>query len=421
MTTSRIGRQSIVVASGLLVLGVATYTFLALAGRALGPVAFSSIAALWALAAGVGGGLAATVEQEVTRAVAASNVIDARMRPLLVRIAGLVLGLAAAAALVIALAGPALSGSLFGGDDGLVRALLVVVVGMVLLAAVRGLLAGTQRFGRYAATLAGEGVLRLLLWAGLSGTAALAAAAEAIAFTPILMVVLAGVLVGGVTGSRYARVGLRSLTANLGLLLVASLMAQGVANAGALVVALIPGGDAGLAGRFLAAFVVIRVPLFFAVAVQSTTLPALVASLQAADFGAFRGVVRVVGLRVGLIGVAFVLLVAFSGDAGLELLYGPGFRVGRVVMVLLAVSSVFFLFVAVLQAALLALERHAVIAALWIVGAVVFAACCVVPVPVLLRVAIAYLVTSLVVAGTSLSVIVVEMRGRRRVAVSRPA
>ena len=58
------------VGGGLVVLGVCSYAFLALAGRALSPADFATLSVLWALVYTVGPGLFLPLEQEVARALA---------------------------------------------------------------------------------------------------------------------------------------------------------------------------------------------------------------------------------------------------------------------------------------------------------------------------------------------------------------
>lgn len=395
-------RGALVVAAGLVALGVTMFVFLALSGRMLGPIRFSPIATLWALVAGIGGGLAATVEQEVTRAVAARVGAGRTLRPLLRRIAVLAGGLAAGGVFVIVLVSVPLTERVFGSDPLLVVLLAGAVVGMVALAAVRGVLAGTQRYTRYAASLAGEGVLRLLLLLGLWWMVAGSAPALAIAFTPLLAALLGSAVLPRSRGRIETPIGWRELTSNLALLLVASLLAQGLANSGAVVLAVIAPADPSLAGRFLAAFVLLRIPLFFTVAIQATALPRLVDALRLGDLTGFGQVVRTVVLKVGALGLVFLAGVAALGPLGLRLLYGPGFDLDRIAMTLLAASSVVFLLVAVVQAALVALGRHAMVAAVWALGVVAFALACLSPFDPLVRVTLAYVVSSVVVAAAFL-------------------
>ena len=58
------------VAMGLMVLGVASFAFLSLSGRALGPAAFAPLATLWVVVNAAGPAFFQPLEQELGRAVA---------------------------------------------------------------------------------------------------------------------------------------------------------------------------------------------------------------------------------------------------------------------------------------------------------------------------------------------------------------
>ncbi len=385
------------VTSGLLVLGLSSYAFLAIASHTTTPAQFSAVAAAWSLIYALTG-VFTPLEQETTRAVAERRARAERIAPVATRVAviGAVAGLVTAAGLLL-LRGP-LAGRVLGGYTELVPALVVTLLATGASFVLRGVFAGSSRYRMYGSVLAGEGLLRV------AGTALLAAAIGSTAGRLGLVLAVAAVTPQVLALAALPRAGGRhragswsEVTANLGWLMGASIVSQFVANAGPVVLQLLGPADPGLAGRFLAAFVLVRIPLFFVSALQASLLPRLVRAVELADHqGYTRALLQMLGI-VGVLGALALAAFAVIGPAFVSLLVGGHESVGRSDLVVLGLSSVLFVLASLLQSAALALGGHRLVAAAWGVGGIVFVATCLVPLQPLLRLEIAYTLSSMIV------------------------
>src|SRR3954449_955109 len=96
-------RGTLQVAAGLAVLGAASYVYLSLAARTLSPQRFGQISVLYSLVYTAGPGAFLPVEQELARALADRRARGVGGAPL-VRRAGVISGVYAAALVIVALA-----------------------------------------------------------------------------------------------------------------------------------------------------------------------------------------------------------------------------------------------------------------------------------------------------------------------------
>ena len=364
------------VGAGVVVLGVSAYAFLAVAGRGLGVEGFAVLSVLWVLVFTVGPGLFLPLEQEVGRAVAARRAEGRPHGPLVRRTAVAAAAGAAAATAVLLLAAPALVPRALGGDAGALVALGVAVWALAAAHLARGVLAGTGRFGHYGAQLALEGAVRaggaaVLLGVGVGsvlGYGLLLGGATALAVL---------VTAGGLSGLREPGppAALGELSRSLGLLLTGALLSQALVNAGPLLVALLePPGEAGAAGRFLAAAVLSRVPLLLFAAVQAALLPRLSELAAGGRQGELREVLARTSLAVGALGLAGTAAAAAAGPALVALLFGSAFDVDRAPVVLLSAATGAFMLAVVLAQACIARGRPGSAAAGWAVGVAVLVA-----------------------------------------------
>ncbi|MEJ2578055.1 MAG: hypothetical protein P8Z68_03045 [Kineosporiaceae bacterium] len=386
--------------TGLLIQGVASYGFLTVAARGVSEAAFSVVAALWSAVFALANGLFSPLEQETTRAVAERVARGERVGPVLSRIATL------GAAMVVLLAAAVLAGRdeladrVFSGETGMVTALLAGVAVAAAVFVIRGLLAGTRRYLTYAGQLAGDGLLRLaaaglLVWFGAATAVRLGVLVAAAALSTLALTLVALPRPGG-----RARPGSwREVTANLGWLILAAFGSYGVSNAGPVVLQLLGGDDPGLAGRFLAAFIIVRIPLFFTSALQASLLPRLVTAVQEADPAAFGAALRRMVRVVAGLGILALPALAVAGPAAVGLLFGSRYTASRVDMVLLGASSVLVVLATLLQSAVLAFDGHRVVGVAWAAGAAVFAASCLLPVAPVLRLDLGYVLSASVVLG----------------------
>lgn len=402
------------VAAGLVVLGLASYGFLVISGRALGPAAFAPLSALWALVFTVGPGVFVPLEQEVARALAARRAVRTGGWPVVRRAAHL----AAAAALVLLVAIVAghrpLLEELLASDVLLLAALALGLAGYAAEHLLRGTLSGTGRFGTYGTVLAVEGLTRLAASAALALVGVRTAGAYGLAFgvAPLIGAAVWLGLPRPLTlpgpGSSW-----RDLSTAFGWLLAAQLLAQFLVNSPQIaVVALAKEVEKGEAGRFIAGVILARVPLFLFAAIQAALLPELATLASTGRRAEFTtGLGRLVGAVAALGAVAAAGAYAV-GPPVLRLLFGARYDLGRRDLGLLAVASGLYMVALALAQALIALGAHARVVAAWAVGVVSFLATTALLAPLYLRVEVGF------VAGAAVAVVAMGLLLARRMRVA---
>jgi len=363
-------RGAVPVGGGLMVLGLTSYAFLAVAARNLSPQSFATLSVLWVLVYTVGPGLFLPLEQEIGRALADRWARGMGSGPLLRRAALLglvVLGILFAATMI---AGPALIAHLFDGSGLLLGGLLLSLLGLWGAHCSRGAFAGSGNFARYGTQLAVEGGSRLI--------GCLVLAAAAVHSAGAYGLVVGGAFVVSVAATAPALRGLAApgpdarweeLTGALGWLAAGSVLSQALVNAGPVAVKLLAtGAQAAAAGQLLAGLVLARLPLFLFAAVQAALLPRLAALLAAGRTDLFRQGVRRLLLAVTLLAVGMTITMAALGPALLHLLFGNRFRLGAAELSLLSAATGLYLAAGVLGNALLALQRFRAAAGGWAIG-----------------------------------------------------
>ncbi|WP_421734376.1 lipopolysaccharide biosynthesis protein [Cellulomonas sp.] len=367
------------VALGLGVFGLATFGFLGLAGKTLGPALFAPLSVLWTLLNAVGIGLFLPFEQELGRTTAARRALGQGNRPVAAAVLrfGVVVG--AAVVVVSLVATPLLASELLGGRRSLVLLLVLALVGMGLSYAVRGLLAGNGRFGHYGAQLAVDGVLRVAAAAVLAALGVRDAAAYGVVLVvaPLVAVLVTTPRHRAELVSPGPPVVRGDVVRAMVVLLVASVTSQLLANAGPLVVQVLASpGEEALAGQFLAALVIARVPVFLFAAVQAVLLPGLASLVGAGSVSGFvRRLALVTGLTAAIAGVG-VLVMWIWGDALVGLLFGDEFGVGQEVILLIAVSGALFMLAQLCAQALLALGAERWVVVGWTAGLLALVVAC---------------------------------------------
>lgn len=367
---TRPGSGLLSVGAGLAVFGLATYGFLAAAGRGLPAGEFSPLSVMWTVLNAAGIGLFVPFEQEMSRRTAvarATGTANAAALRHSLRSAAALLGVVAV--LAAALARP-IAQHLFGGRTSLVVLLVAAMAGMAASYVARGLLSGNGRFGRYGAQLAVDGVLRMaaaatLAVAGAHGPAPYAAV---LVVSPVVAVLLTTPRPRRLLtpGPAAPYVG---ATAALATLVVASALSQALANAGPVIVQLLAGPDEQTAaGRFTAALVVARVPLFAFAAVQAVLLPGLAAFVGAGDGPGLQRRARIVALWTGSLGALGTLVVWLLGPWVVRLLFGPSFGAGRGIITAIAASGAVFMLAQVAAQVLLALGDERLVVLGWASG-----------------------------------------------------
>ena len=362
-----------IVASGALV-----YVYLAIAARSLPSAAYGWFGAYWSLALVIGFGAFLPIELELARLV--------HLRPPGARLpAGTGLatgGLVLLSAAVLLATWPWLSRGLGGGT-----ALLWPLLGICAVSAgqfvLRGTLLGRGQVGRHGVVLLVDSALRV------AGAAVVAAAvaqptaalfawtlvgAIAVAHVPLVLTVLVrqpkapparSVAEPGADADRLR-------AREIGHLMLATLSAQALLNVAPILVTSAAGpGEHARAAAFVASFTLVRLPLFVAVPLQSTLLPALTEVSTTASAAAQRRLVlRLAGAIVGLAVLAGALAAAV-GPFVVGLVFGSRYALSGWELAVLMVGSILYLGLLVATQGLVATGRHRDSAIAWISGLVV--------------------------------------------------
>lgn len=355
---------------GVVASGLSAYVFLAIAARALGPVRYAPLAVLWSVTFLAGPGCFGPFEYEVGRLLAKGRATRETGTPVVRRAVLLGLGLATIVAAVTVALSPVAVPRLFDGQWWLMAAFLLSLPASFSLHLTWGILAGSSRFWAYGVAQGAEGVIRLLLGGGvlLAGVASATGFGLALAIAPAGAALLC---VGAVRRAGWGgpRITIGSMSRDVSRLLAATFLSAILINAGPVVVKVLATPAQGsTASRFLAASALTRVPLFLFNAVSATLVPGLstlAASGRSHDFR--RLVVRLLWL-VGVVGGAGVIGAATLGPLVLGLVFGSGYRLGRLDVALLAGSSVGLMVATTLGAAIVALGRHDRLVRCWGAG-----------------------------------------------------
>jgi O-antigen/teichoic acid export membrane protein len=161
------------------------------------------------------------------------------------------------------------------------------------------------------------------------------------------------------------------VTPNLGWLLLGSVMAALLVNAGPLALGIIakPADDA-MVTRFGYGVILARVPLFLFQAVQAALLPRLSRLAARAEMVEFRrGFRRLMGV-VLIVGVVGTLSAYAFGPEAVKLLYDAD--LSRRTLTILALGSVCYMVALAAAQAVIALHGHALVALGWTIGVVAF-------------------------------------------------
>ncbi|PRY37253.1 O-antigen/teichoic acid export membrane protein [Umezawaea tangerina] len=365
-----------VVVSGLLV-----NAYLAVVARNVTPAEYGYFGAFWSLSLLVGFGAFLPVEQELAR-LSPAKAMGAATK--------VALGLAGVELLVVAAGSPLLLDPLGGRPWAVVAvaALCLVSAGQFL---VRGALIGGGRLAWHGGLLVLDTALRVLFALGLgfavttdsAGFAWTLVAAIAVAHLPVLFL-LPRDGSGEVSTSDFLRSALP--------LLLGSVCAQLLLNGLPVVVAAVA-TDSATAGRFLAAFLLVRVPLFVAVPLQTALLPSLTKLSQAGKGLLVRALAKLTAVLAAF-GLAAAVFAGLLGPWVVRLVFGDSYELAGGDLVLMAVGVTAHLGLIVTTQALVASALHAKVAWSWLAGiasaAVVFA---LVP-DLLLRAELSFLVGS---------------------------
>ena len=328
------------VAVALLVAGLASFAFFRVGTMALGSEeAFKPVVSLWFATFALAPGFFLPLEQELGRAISARRAVGQGGRPVLLKVAALGLGLAAIVSITLVAVGPWLADGYFDGDWVLVVALVISIASYAPTHISRGVCSGSGRFRSYAVVMGSDGVVRIVLCLALAGIGVDTVGwyGMAVAIAPLI-----GVTAVASRGQLRTEPGppatWQEVTPNLGWLLLGSVMAAGLVNAGPIATSLLAdSSEEALVTRFGYGVIMARVPLFLFQAVQAALLPRLARLAAAGEMDefriGFRRLLRVV-IAVGVIGVvgAFTL-----GPFAVELLYDA--ELSRRTLAVLAAGS----------------------------------------------------------------------------------
>ncbi|HSP30143.1 MAG TPA: hypothetical protein VLN74_16445 [Ilumatobacteraceae bacterium] len=364
---------TIPVGIALLIAGVATYAFFKVGNVAVGgDEAFAPIASMWFATFALAPGFFLPLEQELGRALSYRRAAKEGSRPVVRKVVGLGGVLVAVVTLAILAISPLLANSYFGGDWFMVVALVAAFAAYAPAHLARGVCSGSGRFTEYAIILGSDGVVRIVLCVALAvvGITAAGAYGLAIAVSPLFAVAYV-----------YRRGGLRTepgpsaewseVTPNLGWLLLGSVFAASLLNAGPITAALLAGDDeAALVTQFSYGVLLARIPLFLFQAVQAALLPRLSQLAARGELAEFRSGLRKVMLLVIAVGVAGTAGALVLGSWAIEIVYDAEVS-GRTLAMLAASSACYMLALATAQA-VIALRGHALVALGWGVGVIGF-------------------------------------------------
>lgn len=386
---------TLLVISGTVVLGAASYVHLMAAGHSLDTDGMAALSVLWTILMSVGIGLFFPVEQELTRIVAAHRVAGTGVSGILRRIAGLTLGMLVLLAAGLAWAARPLADTFFYGRTEMVGALGLAFAAMALGNISRGVLAGLGRFGPFGRQLGIDGVLRI----GLAVGFALAGVRSPPAFALILTAApLAAVLATSVPAFRGLGRGPSDrwpgLLGGLGPLVVSTLLSQVVVNAAVVSTKLLAPGDGALVAGLLNAIVLARVPLFVFGSLQASLLSGLSTAAAAGDRAGFSRLLGRTSLVVTVLGLAGGVPATLLGPWLIEVLFKAEEGLGRAVFFWISAGTLLYMLAMVLGQALLVLHRHRLQLLGWAVATLVLAGATLLPGEVSTRASLAYTLAS---------------------------
>jgi O-antigen/teichoic acid export membrane protein len=357
----------------LLVAGIATYAFFRVGRSALGgEEEFAPISALWFATFSLAPGFFLPLEQELGRALAHRRAVGVGGQPVVRKVVTLGAVLAAVVLVTIVALSPVITDTYFDGDWVMLLGLAMAFIGYAPAHLARGICSGTGRFRSYALIMGSDGIVRIGLCLALAaiGTTSAGPYGFAVAAAPLFAVAFVAAR-GELTTEPGPGASWGEVTPNLGWLLLGSVFAAGLLNAGVVGVNLLAGaGEGAVVTRFAYGVLLARVPLFMFQAVQAALLPRLTQLAARGEFAEFRaGLRRLAGLvvAVGVVGTAgaFVL-----GPFVIERVYEAELD-GRT-LAMLALSSACYMMALAAAQAVIALKGHAIVALGWGIGVVTF-------------------------------------------------
>ena len=364
---------TIPVGIGLLVAGLASFAFLRVGKNAMGgDDAFAPVLSLWFATFALAPGFFLPLEQELGRAISARRALGQGGRPVVRKVAVLGVLLATVVIAIVLAFGGVITRSYFDGDWVLLLALVVAFASYAPVHLARGIASGSGRFRAYAVVMGSDGAVRVILCIILAVAGAKSAGAYGMA---VALAPLAGFFYVLSRGQLRTDDGppatWSEVTPNLGWLLLGSVFAAGLVNAGPVAANLLKAdGQEELVTQFGYGVLLSRIPLFLFQAVQAALLPrlaGLAARNQLAEFRAGFRKLMVIVVGVGAAGVVGSFLI---GPFVIEKMYGATLT-GRT-MAMLAFGSALYMAALSMAQAVIALKGHALVALGWGIGMTTF-------------------------------------------------
>ena len=366
--TSRIPlpEGTVPVGIGLFVSGFTSYAFFKIGQLALGKEDFKPIVALWFTTFALVPGFFMPVEQELGRAIAHRRALGQGGRPVVQRMLPLTIGLVTILIVAIAASSSWLTSDMFDGHWVVTLSLILTICFYAPMHMARGIASGSGRFTAYGTVMAVDGLVRItacvLLWQ--FGVTNVGAYALAVAVSPIIA---AGVVF--VRGETKTDDGLPAtyaeITPNLGWLLLGTIMAAALVNAGPLGVDFLANAsDAEKVTAFGNGVLLSRVPLFLFQAVQAALLPRLARLAAKGDLEEFRhgfSLLLKVVTAVAVLGTVGSFLL---GPPILKMVYDGG--LDRRTLTLLALASGVYMLALAVSQGVIALQGHKFVAVGWL-------------------------------------------------------
>lgn len=363
---------TIPVGIGLFIAGITAYAFFKVGQLALGKEDFKPIVALWFTTFALVPGFLLPVEQELGRALAHRRALNDGGKPVIQKMLPLAGGLTTVLIVATLVASPWLTRDMFEGYWSVTAALIITVIAFAPMHIARGIASGSGRFTAYGLILGIDGATRIIscvvLWQ--LNVTSVGAYAMAVALSPIVAVLFVSAR-GDMKSQQGPPANFAELTPNLSWLLLGSVMAAALVNAGPIGVDVLANtSDAEKVTAFGNGVLLSRIPLFLFQAVQASLLPRLARLAAKGNLDEF-----VQGLSLLL---KIVVGVAVLGTAGsyvlgpwaLDIMYDGG--LDRSTLTLLALASGMYMLCIAIAQAVIALRGHRWVAIGWLSAVVTF-------------------------------------------------
>ncbi len=364
---------TIPVAIGLLIAGLASFAFLKVGKSALGgDEPFSPVLSLWFATFVLAPGFFLPLEQELGRAVSHRRAIGQGARPVVRKVVQLGIGLAIIVVAIILATSPLITHSYFDGDWVMLIALVIGFASYAPVHLARGIASGSGRFHAYAVVMGADGAVRVILCVGLAvvGVKTAGPFGMAVALAP-----LAGFFYVFSKGELRTDDGppasWQEVTPNLGWLLLGSVFAAGLVNAGPVAANLMKHpSQKDLVTQFGYGVLLSRIPLFLFQAVQAALLPRLSRLAARNEIDEFRSGFRKLMYIVLAVGAAGIVGSYALGPFIIRKMYDAELTSRTLAM--LALGSATYMVALALAQAVIALRGHALVAVGWSTGMTAF-------------------------------------------------